>query len=110
MKYKRILEEVEAHNYNGNYDELVTWFLKHSKTNTLPFILTGREVLIITENTSQPIIPGSYVILNADRKTVTVKSRDEFLNQYRRVEDEFDDRKEMASAYRQGKKGLGRKK
>lgn len=79
MKYKQKLKIVEAFHYVGNFNSLCAWFLENSIHSTLPFFWAGRELQSFEEGT---IIPGSYIILSADKKTVSVMKEKEFEASY----------------------------
>lgn len=80
MKYKQKLSSVEAFQFTGNFEKLGKWYLNNARVNTLPFFWLGRElhVFAIKSGESTPIQTGGYVILEADNKSLTVMSREDF--------------------------------
>lgn len=91
MRYKRILEEVEAFYFKNDYQELAKWYLKHAKTAKLPFMVSGQYIIYTPEPTGlkqpQVIEENSYIILGPDKKSLKLMKREDFLNQYRALEE-----------------------
>jgi len=79
MKYKQKLKMVEAFQYEGDFSKLSDWFLKNSTHSTLPFFYIGRELQVFDKaGIGSAIIPGHYLILSTDKRTVDIMSKDEF--------------------------------
>jgi hypothetical protein len=78
MKYKQKLKIVEAFHYEGDFSKLSAWFLKNSTHSTLPFFWSGRQLL----HGIEAIIPGCYVVLDADKRGVSMTTKEEFESSY----------------------------
>jgi hypothetical protein len=76
--YKQKLKVVEAFPYEEDFNKLTAWFLKNSTHSTLPFFWSGRQLLHGVE----AIVPGSYVILDPDKRGVHTRSKEEFETSY----------------------------
>lgn len=83
MKYKQKLRIVEAFQYMGDYNRLSAWFLANSPHSTLPFFWSGRE--LFSSAGGSAIHPGDYLILSADTRTVSIKSKEDFEASYGRT-------------------------
>lgn len=78
-QYKQKLMTVEAFHYEGDFKKLSEWFLKNSTHSTLPFFYIGRELQIFNnKGIGMAIVPGCYVVLSADKKTVDIRSKENF--------------------------------
>lgn len=76
--YKQKLRIIEAFHYEGDFNKLTAWFLKNSTHSTLPFYWSGRQLL----HGAMAIVPGSYVILDSDKRGVHTRSKEEFEASY----------------------------
>jgi len=79
MRYKQKLAMVEAYQYDGDFKKLSDWYITNSISAALPFYYIGRVPQIFDDRgQGVPIIPGCYLILSVDKKSITLMSQKEF--------------------------------